>query len=96
MPIGDPQDGFLYPTLTIMMDSYSLRTALRWTILQSFNSSHHLDIHLPSGFDYDLFVLPMSLKINFISAYQFYEKEHRQRGIFSITHIKRSLATSDH
>ena len=23
MPIGDPRDGFLYPTLTLMMDSYS-------------------------------------------------------------------------
>ena len=22
MPIGDPQDGFFYPTLTLMIDSY--------------------------------------------------------------------------
>ena len=22
MPMGDPRDGFLYPTLTLMMDSY--------------------------------------------------------------------------
>ena len=25
MPIGDPRNGFLYPTLTLMMDSYNLR-----------------------------------------------------------------------
>ena len=24
MPIGDPQDGFFYPTLILMKDSYSL------------------------------------------------------------------------
>ena len=24
MPIGDPQDGFVYPTLTLMMESYNI------------------------------------------------------------------------
>ena len=24
MPIGDPLDGFFYPTLTLMMDSYNI------------------------------------------------------------------------
>ena len=24
MPIGDPRDGFSYPTLTLMMDSYNV------------------------------------------------------------------------
>ena len=26
MPNGDPQDGFFYTTLTLMIDSYNLRT----------------------------------------------------------------------
>ena len=25
MPIGDPRDGFFYPTLTLMMDTYNIK-----------------------------------------------------------------------
>ena len=43
MPIGDSQDGFFYPTLTLMMDSYySSRIRVKvleylWQILYNYN-----------------------------------------------------------
>ena len=44
MPIGDPRDGFFYPTLTLMMDFYSLRKprdANRWSMGGIFLSHSH-------------------------------------------------------
>ena len=35
MPNGDPRDGFFYPTLTLMMDSYNI-----WLSLNHNNSVH--------------------------------------------------------
>ena len=34
MPIGDPRDGFFYPTLTLMIDTYNLK-CLKQRKLQS-------------------------------------------------------------
>ena len=33
MPVGDPRDGFFYPTLTLTMDTY-IHTLLRMLIFQ--------------------------------------------------------------
>ena len=44
MPISDPRDGFFYPTLTLMTDSYSLskpRDANQWSSGRIFLSHPH-------------------------------------------------------
>ena len=45
MPNGDPQDGFSYPTLTLMIDSYSIFPYLLplWLLLQRGHAEKERD-----------------------------------------------------
>ena len=36
MPIGDPWDGFFYPTLTRMMDSYNFIKGQKYNVILRF------------------------------------------------------------